>query len=82
MVHGVVVGLMFESRRELRQMLAEYRDRLRVLVHENYQLRHGFELVHKRLRVVEEQLRNTEEFLAVLQGEQINTTELNEGPHD
>lgn len=68
----------FTSKDELRRQVHEYRDHLAILVHENYQLRRGFEQVQSCLNAAEVHIHNTEEFLAVLQGEQVaETTELN-----
>lgn len=55
----------------------ELRDHIAILVHETYQLRRGFEHLQAELRLATEHIANTEQFLAVLQGDQIATTEPN-----
>lgn len=68
----------FVSKGELRVMLQEYRERIAALVHENYQLRRSLERVQLCLDAANEHHRNTENFLAVLQGDHVaDTTEPN-----
>lgn len=74
---GLTTMRLWASKDDLRAQLLEYRDHLAILVHENYQLQRGLEHTQACLTAANKHIRSTHEFLAVLQGEQIATTEPN-----